>query len=677
MSVKFLAKDANSEDGAVEKSETDNKNIDNNKLPSAIDYSDIDEMVEDSVEPENDSQEDIMHLPFKMPTAPVKGAVEQKTDDDKEDLDYDSSSDERDAEPKSSNEPYKTSVGSPNASTDSNLSAKKRLDTPLAAMLPSKYENCDVTDIFPEFRHNKVLRFLRLFGLNKPSNVSAYLKDPKVSKKKKKALLQHLAAQNEKEAKDIETAGEAKESDSNDKENEEKEFNLNIATSVDPSMLAEDDEERLLRPISPRDHSRHDDNSGLDQGKPKISDWRHGPAKLWYDMLGVPEDAIDLDNYGSDSRRNDEVPKFDQQTSDPDDAFLMVTQHQWEDDVIWDGELVKTNLDDPRMYHKIRLAGWVPSGTSRTWADFLGQIKGTRLSSMLNIDVNTHPAFTKQNQRNSNGKIEMPDQNKDNTWFSLLPVENEELVYAKWEDNVIWDPEIQKAVTEPKILTLDPNDENIILGIPDDIDPNATRTKETQPIPLKEKKEHHLRKSRILLGKAGVIAEQEPESPPPPQDMKKDPFNISNDEFYNPKLTQDTALKPTVGGHLIQHSIPAVELRQPFFPTFMGPNKLRTFHRPPMKRFSHGNLADALPHGVVPLLKHMKKKAKQREQERLASGGGEMFFMRSPEDLSGKDGDLIMCEYSEEHPPLMMQVGMATLIKNYYKRVGKKTFFVS
>lgn len=36
--------------------------------------------------------------------------------------------------------------------------------TPLAAMLPSKYKDCDVTQLFPGFRHNKVLRFSRLFG---------------------------------------------------------------------------------------------------------------------------------------------------------------------------------------------------------------------------------------------------------------------------------------------------------------------------------------------------------------------------------------------------------------------------------------------------------------------------------------------------------------------------------
>lgn len=63
-----------------------------------------------------------------------------------------------------------------------------------------------------------------------------------------------------------------------------------------------------------------------------------------------------------------------------------------------------------------------------------------------------------------------------------------------------------------------------------------------------------------------------------------------------------------------------------------------------------------------------------REQERQAAGGGDMFFMRTPQDLTGKDGDLILAEYSEEYPPLIMQVGMASKIKNYYKRVS--SFFV-
>lgn len=33
---------------------------------------------------------------------------------------------------------------------------KRKLETPLAAMLPSKYANVDVTELFPDFRHGKV-----------------------------------------------------------------------------------------------------------------------------------------------------------------------------------------------------------------------------------------------------------------------------------------------------------------------------------------------------------------------------------------------------------------------------------------------------------------------------------------------------------------------------------------
>lgn len=61
---------------------------------------------------------------------------------------------------------------------------------------------------------------------------------------------------------------------------------------------------------------------------------------------------------------------------------------------------------------------------------------------------------------------------EDNTWYSIFPVENEELVYGTWEEEVIWDAENMPVVPKPKILTLDPNDENIILGIPDDVDPS-------------------------------------------------------------------------------------------------------------------------------------------------------------------------------------------------------------
>lgn len=46
--------------------------------------------------------------------------------------------------------------------------------------------------------------------------------------------------------------------------------------------------------------------------------------------------------------------------------------------------------------------------------------------------------------------------------------------------------------------------------------------------------------------------------------------------------------------------------------------------------------------------------------------------MRNPEDLTGKDGEIVLVEFCEEHPPLMNQVGMCSKIKNYYKRKAGK-----
>jgi hypothetical protein len=96
----------------------------------------------------------------------------------------------------------------------------------------------------------------------------------------------------------------------------------------------------------------------------------------------------------------------------------------------------------------------------------------------------------------------------------------------------------------------------------------------------------------LLLFRSGIINVIEEESPPPPpKSDDKDPFNISNDEYYAPK-TQDNLIKVATGGGLLQHATPVVELQVPFVPTHMGPIKLRAFHRPPLKRYSHGALAD-------------------------------------------------------------------------------------
>lgn len=70
-----------------------------------------------------------------------------------------------------------------------------------------------------------------------------------------------------------------------------------------------------------------------------------------------------------------------------------------------------------------------------------------------------------------------------------------------------------------------------------------------------------------------VIEEDSP--PPSPKDDDKDPYNLSLDEYYQAKHTEQAMIKISTSGNIIQHSTPVVELRAPFIPTHMNLVSLR------------------------------------------------------------------------------------------------------
>uniref|UniRef100_A0A8C0IPK0 Transcription initiation factor TFIID subunit 1 n=1 Tax=Chelonoidis abingdonii TaxID=106734 RepID=A0A8C0IPK0_CHEAB len=601
----------------------------------AVDYSDINEVAEDESrryrqamgtlqpirrqdEDEDDYDADCEDIDSKLMPPPPPPPVKRDDEKDATKADFSSSSDSE------------SEMGPQDARQAESKEGK--LTLPLAGIMQrdATKQLPSVTELFPEFRPGKVLRFLRLFGPGK--NVPSVWRSARRKRKKKhRELMQEVQIQ------EGETAAEAG-------MEEKSPWEYEFAPPPPPEQCLSDDEITMMAPVESKFSQSTGDIDKVTDTKPKVSEWRYGPAQLWYDMLGIPEDGSGFD-YGFKLKEHGLMPLFPLQNlgvmAEKDDLladehFLMVTQLQWEDDVIWNGEDVKHKGTKTQ---RASLAGWLPSSMTRNATAYNAQQGGRQ-------------------QTKDNGFQEGTALDEDKPWFSIFPIDNEELVYGRWEDNIIWDDQAMEMFLDPPVLTLDPNDENIILEIPDE------KEEMTLNSPSKEnKKESSLKKSRILLGKTGVIKEEPQQNMSQPE--VKDPWNLSNDEFYYPK---QQGLRGTFGGNIIQHSIPAVELRQPFFPTHMGPMKLRQFHRPPLKKYSFGTLSQPGPHSVQPLLKHIKKKAKMREQERQASGGGEMFFMRTPQDLTGKDGDLILAEYSEENGPLMMQVGMATKIKNYYKR---------
>ncbi|KAG8190490.1 hypothetical protein JTE90_006664 [Oedothorax gibbosus] len=483
-------------------------------------------------------------------------------------------------------------------------------DKPLAGVLPYKYQNIDVNLLFPEFRHDQVLRFLRLFGPGKKSMPDIWRSVRKrISEEKKKR--------------------EAKKSSSGDVEK----------PVVKECDVESDEEIRFLQhKENPINLSIEDSSLG---SKSVNNAWRFGPAKLWYDVADVPENAETYD-YGFKLAEDDNEAVVSDDV--PDESFLMVSQYEWENDVIWDGDEVKKDIED-NVYTRSKKAGWIPISLDRTVASYRNQ---------LNFFSSQRHTSKIQSNTRTIAMRQFSDLNKKEISHSLFPEENEKLLYDKWEDDVIWDSEAMPRISYPKLVE---PDKDVILEIPDDKPPDPE-----DPEPAKDKKD---RKFRPVIKKP---EEEEDSEMLDSSTSKTDFYNISNDEFYNPKMTQENALQINKGGTLLQHSIPALELQAPYFQTYLGPVKLKRFHRPTLKQYSHGPLSEVNFHGVKSLAKRIRQKEMQRQRELKESGGGEMFFMRKPSDLSGKDGDLVFFEFSEEHPPLMNQVGMASKIKNYYRR---------
>lgn len=65
-------------------------------------------------------------------------------------------------------------------------------------------------------------------------------------------------------------------------------FSLSYATDPTPDMIAVDDEYLLLHEISDETEKETPENNENGDSKPKVADWRYGPAQVWYDMLDVP-----------------------------------------------------------------------------------------------------------------------------------------------------------------------------------------------------------------------------------------------------------------------------------------------------------------------------------------------------------------------------------------------------
>lgn len=257
-----LSSDSESESGAPVNGD---KNFDK-KADDAVDYSDINELADET--PDAATVQDIEDvLPaIKLPKDTSPEGPSKK---------------DQDLMPPPLSVPSKSSEApkTPTKSDDN-----KKLETPLAAILPSKYANVDVRELFPDFRPDKILHFSRLFGPGKPSSLPQIWRSVKNRRKKRRP------------PSDSKQSSDAQNTDSTSDTDDPKPFQgweFNYGSEPTAEECVTDDEERFLRD-GPDETSQDHDN---DDKKPKVADWRYGPAQVWYDLLDVPESGEGF-NYG-------------------------------------------------------------------------------------------------------------------------------------------------------------------------------------------------------------------------------------------------------------------------------------------------------------------------------------------------------------------------------------------
>ncbi|KAF8807785.1 atypical/TAF1 protein kinase [Phlegmacium glaucopus] len=146
----------------------------------------------------------------------------------------------------------------------------------------------------------------------------------------------------------------------------------------------------------------------------------------------------------------------------------------------------------------------------------------------------------------------------------------------------------------------------------------------------------------------------------------RDKFNLSNDNFYEvAKEGGRHRVRQTFGQLVVEHAYPAQKLQLPFYKTRLSKQEARSFHRPALQFPSNIELRFSKVRTA--------KKKKDKAGRKLGKGGNVGEGLRKTSDLSLRDtSNFVLWEYSEEHPPIIPNFGMGSVLVNYYRKKNEK-----
>ncbi|XP_003373355.1 putative bromodomain protein [Trichinella spiralis] len=519
--------------------------------------------------------------------------------------------------------------------TEELIDSEKESDdeAPLANMLPEEYRDYDVSTLFPEFRKNQVLRFSRLFGPGKPSSMPMIWRSARNWRRPESGVDSdsldfnglETAVDHKWEPNLIPTAILTQAQDQIENGD-----HLPMLSSPLEDEFEADDEIALHK--LPKSSKPVTNEKPLPPEPKKVAPWRYGVAMKWYDKLNIPPSG---EGYGRKKNEEVEEEKIEGKHCRP----LTVEEIRFKE-MEAKRRLAKNSDDEFEFkcdslfpYHVLEWEKSVVLSDEQAKNEFLKLIKAKRFPKcgwIASLKIRDPTLFREMYSKYGwacllRDSVNLPPETSDEYLERLNTVDSLydffgfppcDIDFKDWEENVILNLSDVHRIPGPNLVEITPTECLSLFGVPEDVPKEGTTIQTSTEADdfenkLTERREHQATKKSQLILHRVVQRKNEEEEESMSQMQEKDPLNLSNDEYY-------------------------------------------------------------LPKGALSLNAFVCLGIQEREQERLASGGGEMFFMRKPADLTGKDGELILLEYCEEHPPLLSQPGMGSKIKNYFKRLPGK-----
>lgn len=72
----------------------------------------------------------------------------------------------------------------------------------------------------------------------------------------------------------------------------------------------------MMAPIESKFSQTSGDGDKVAESRPKVAEWRYGPAQLWYDMMGVPDDGSGF-HYGFRLKEEDDDEQEKRERPEP------------------------------------------------------------------------------------------------------------------------------------------------------------------------------------------------------------------------------------------------------------------------------------------------------------------------------------------------------------------------